>query len=618
MTNPGAGRREWVFRALLVAIPVLVLSALEVAARIGWRDGALPAFTEVPGQGGRWLVANPVLAARWFPAERNPPSTSPEFFAARKPENGFRVIVLGESAAQGFPYPRTGAFSRVVAEVLRDALPGDSVEVVNLAIAATNSYAMLDVVDEVIAQRPDAVLYYGGHNEYYGALGVGSTVRLAAAPALTRAFLLMQRSRALRLANRWIARWRAGGPVEGDAGAAASFMEAVAADRDLVLDGDRYRAGVAQYEGNLRRIVRRLRAAGVAVYVGSVVSNLRDQPPFVTDENAPAREAFAAARAAADAGDSAVARAGFARARDLDVIRFRAPAAFTEVARRVAEEEGATYVPVAERFAEASPGGVPGAELLLEHVHPNRDGQLLLARAFWESMRNFPPAGVTFDTSRLASWQEYDVRRALTSVDERIAAHRVAALTARWPFRAVDAQLDYRVSYRPTDPVDSIAFMASAGAMPWEIAKISAARWHEAAGAIPAAVAEYRGLGIDQPALEAPWRLAGTLLARAGRLADADSLLATAMARQPTVAAGLLRARIAAQERDWPRAILRLREVLVLEPSHVEALYQLSLAQALAGDAEGARATAARLARIAPNYPPLAEWMRTLAGATPP
>jgi len=37
-------------------------------------------------------------------------------------------------------------------------------------MAAINSYALLDMVDEVIQQSPDAVLIYTGHNEYYGAL----------------------------------------------------------------------------------------------------------------------------------------------------------------------------------------------------------------------------------------------------------------------------------------------------------------------------------------------------------------------------------------------------------------------------------------------------------------
>lgn len=162
-------------------MPLLLLGAIEGAARLFWRDGALPLFITAPVGQGRWLMTNPMVAARWFPELRSPPSPSVEFLLAEKPRNGFRVIVMGKSAAQGFPYPRSGSFARLLRAALTDALPGRDVEVVTLGIAATNSYAMLDIVDEVIAQHPDAVLYYGGHNEYIGALGPGRQSDLPAA-----------------------------------------------------------------------------------------------------------------------------------------------------------------------------------------------------------------------------------------------------------------------------------------------------------------------------------------------------------------------------------------------------------------------------------------------------
>ena len=45
-------------------------------------------------------------------------------------------------------------------------------------------------------------------------------------------------------------------------------------------------------------------------------------------------------------------------------------------------------MPVAEAFEQAAPGGMPGRELLLEHVHPTRDGVVLMARTFYEALRD--------------------------------------------------------------------------------------------------------------------------------------------------------------------------------------------------------------------------------------
>jgi hypothetical protein len=168
-------------------------------------------------------------------------------------------------------------------------------------------------------------------------------------------------------------------------------METLARNRDIPLDGEIYERGVKQFEGNLGRVVRAFREEGVPVFIGSLASNIRDQPPFPAPGNrGPSRAegAFLDARQALRAGDFGRARSLYERARDLDVVRFRAPSAFNTVIRRVASATGATYVPVAERAAERTLSGAPGEDLFLEHVHPNRDGYALIASAFFEALRD--------------------------------------------------------------------------------------------------------------------------------------------------------------------------------------------------------------------------------------
>ena len=109
---------------------------------------------------------------------------------------------------------------------------------------------MVDLADEIIAQQPDAVLIYSGHNEWYGALGVGSTETLASRPRLVRLTLALQRWRtfmAIRQGIVWIRR------KHGDPRAAietASLMETLAREREIVLGGPSYEQGVRQFAGN--------------------------------------------------------------------------------------------------------------------------------------------------------------------------------------------------------------------------------------------------------------------------------------------------------------------------------------------------------------------------------
>lgn len=609
-------KRERLFFAVAISLPFVLLGAVELGLRMFWDSGRLPLFETAPVGNGTLLVPSPTVSARWFVVERQPPSPNPELFAAVKPANGFRVFVLGESAAQGFPYPRTGSFPRLLRSVLRDAMPNDSVEVINLGIAATNSFAMLDLVDEVIEQQPDLVLVYAGHNEYYGVLGAASSERFAApSPAVTRTFLRLQRLRIVMLARRYVARLRAPTPPE-NATASASFMESVARDRNIVLDGDAFKRGVEQYEENLDALLGTLRDAGVPVVLASIPGNVRDQPPFVADSNEAARAAFARARGAFESGDSAAAREAFSEARDLDVIRFRAPSVFRAVAERVAARNGATYAPITERFASQAPAGAPGAELFLEHVHPNADGYSLVAQVFWESLRQMPSITSRVDTSLLKPWSQYEAQRYLTPFDDQLVAHRVATITTRWPFVPVEGQRDYRREYVPVSVVDSLAFAVAAGGAAWETGKLQLAEQYVRAGDVDAAVREYRGLIAELDGFELPARLAGSALVRAGRYAEGDSLLARAMAAQPTTSGAAEQGFSFSQQERWPEAIERYRLAVQLDARNVEAMYRLSLAYALSGDAERARTTATELARRAPGYPPLAEWLKTL-GLTP-
>jgi len=607
-------RRYAAFLGITMLVPFLLLGAVEGFLRLARPDGGLPLFEETRFGAANYLVANPRIGARWFAGVSNPPSAAPEVFAAVKPERAVRIFVLGESTTAGFPYPRNATFSRLLADVLRDVLPDDSVEVVNLGIAAINSFAMLDLAREVQEQKPDAVLIYAGHNEYYGALGAASRVSIPGGANAVRLYLRLLRLRTVLALRNAIVALRARGGESADDLEAASLMEILARDREVPLGSQRYNDGARQFEANLESMFRFLRRNGTPVFIGSLASNLRDQPPLASDANRVsngADSAYTAARDALARGDTSRAMTLFTRARDADVVRFRAPSEFNEIIRRVAASTGATYVPVAEAFAAASPGGIPGSNLFLEHVHPNLTGQALIGEVFLRSLAERSVAGRVIDTARMKSWDEYARGRAITPFDDQMAAHTVRTLTSRWPFVPVERQVDYRGQYRPVGLADSLAFAVSRGAR-WEIAKLQLGAHYEARALFDSAVAEYAGLARDAPLVHDPWLWIARALGKAGRAEESDRALRRAVAIRPTAPALAELGSRAAQARQLPEAIAYLRKSVELDPSQPRVLYQLSLAYALSRDLPNARATALSLARIAPSYPGLAELIATL------
>lgn len=600
--------RRRVFLIITLLFPLILLGLVEGALRLLGPDTSLPLFVPARVGDGRYLVANPQVGRRYFGVTESAPAPPAEFFTSRKPAHGFRLFVMGESTTAGFPYPRNGTFSRLLRDALHDVLPGDSVEVINLGIAATNSVALRDLAGEVVAAGPDAVLVYAGHNEYYGVLGAASARGGALAPVLVRASLQLQRLR-IGMAVRRL--------LEGSPGAASdsapSFMEVLARDREVPLDGALFERGAAQYAGNLAALLSTFRRAGIPVFVASQASNVRDQSPFASPANGEAGSAWATAHAALAQGDSTGARGGFARARDLDVIRFRAPGRFTAIVREaVAQGEGgARYVPVEERFAAAS-HGMPGRDLFLEHVHPNRTGVTLLARAFYDALDSADFLGRRADRSRFRGWEAYQGGAALTPFDERVAFHTVQTLVTRWPFVPVAEQRDYRATYRPVGLADSLALLVSRGGVRWEDAKLQIAADFERRALPDSAAAEYRGLVRDQPWAEYPRRLLARALLREGEGAGAERELRAALQLEPSAAAALALGQLLLQRKDVAGALPFLEQAVQLEPTDTAALYQLSLAYGLARDIDRARSTALTLARLDPRYPGLAGWMAAI------
>ena len=154
------------FYLVTVLAPFILFAFIEVALRVAGYGAPDPTFIPVPGSEGKLLFLNPDLTRRYFKGATFVPQSINDVFTVVKDPNILRIFILGESSAAGFPYEPNGSFSRFLALKLKLLYPQKKFEVVNLGIAAINSYAILDILEDVIAQKPDLVLVYTGHNEF--------------------------------------------------------------------------------------------------------------------------------------------------------------------------------------------------------------------------------------------------------------------------------------------------------------------------------------------------------------------------------------------------------------------------------------------------------------------
>lgn len=593
------------FTIVALTIPVLIFALLEIGLRLGGYGGDLGLFTKFQGYGGGEIYnPNPNFAARYFVNVRLVPTPSRDGFLAEKPENGLRLFVMGESTTAGYPYGFNGMFSRVVRDALVDVLPEDSVEVVNVATSAVNSYTVFDQVDEILEHQPDGVLIYLGHNEFYGALGVASSESLGAFPGFVRWYLKLQRMRTfllLRDAVGSMASLFASKPDEG------TLMQRVVREQQIPLDSDLYSMGRRQFESNLDAILTKFRDAGVPVFIASVTSNILDQPPFESVDSEvypPAHVVYTEAQNLLAMGDTSAARSSFKLARDLDALRFRATDDFNHVIRQAADRNQAIYVPVAEAFEAASPGGLVGMNLMLEHLHPNDIGYHLMGKVFYETIAEHGFFGRSAQVNRLASWDDYKERMYLSEFDHQSVWHRLQVLMQSWPF-VKEQTSDYRLTYTPKDRVDSTAFEFVNGSVNWEKSKVELGSWYESRGRYDEAILEYRGLSRDQPQNDSPMLFVARILLDRGDYGQALPLLETAYRISPSAYGTKMLGALEVDRNNLDRGIELLEKSLSMRADDPQTTFNLAGAWALKGDYSKALDFANKTEAINPRFPGL-------------
>ncbi len=442
------------FTLIALSLPIVVLALIEIALRLGGVAVPAPLFIDEPNNPD-YRLANPNVVLRYFAKPEQAPGVQIEtgFFLKEKPANGLRIVVQGGSTAAGFPYGLGASPAGMLERRLKRSFPHRQVEVINTAMSAVNSYTLLDFVDEIIAIDPDLVVVYAGHNEYLGLFGVGSSLSVAASPRVSRAHLALNRLRLYRVLGRLLARTQDEAPADRDS--ARSLMARVAGKRSIAFESGDYRRGIEQYKHNVAKLARRYRDAGVAVFVGTLVANESDQPPFVSAPPLPdklgsteatdvdrlrevvdtspdsAAAWFALGRALEAAGKLTEARAAYLEAKDRDQLRFRAPEAFNDVLKEITTDSNARLVDVQHSLASASSTRIVGASLMLEHVHPTLDGYFLMADAFYDAIVDSGLIGApTLTVDDRTARSEMPV----SALDRVFGDYKLARITSDWPF----------------------------------------------------------------------------------------------------------------------------------------------------------------------------------------
>jgi hypothetical protein len=198
--------RLWLKRLILgVVSPFLFLLFLELVLRLCGFGNSHTFFLPWQINSREMLVQNDRFTWRFLGSDmaRQPfPLAIPQ----KKPPGTIRIFVMGESAAFGDPQPDFG-LPRMLEALLSQRFPSGRFEIVNAAMTAINSHAVLPIARECARQNGDIWVIYMGNNEVVGPFGAGTVFGpRVASLGLIRCSLALKATRTGQLLDRLLAR----------------------------------------------------------------------------------------------------------------------------------------------------------------------------------------------------------------------------------------------------------------------------------------------------------------------------------------------------------------------------------------------------------------------------
>jgi len=590
-----------IFYAFLILIPILFIGLLEISLQIFNYGYDTSTWVEVrPGRMG----LNPEFARRYFYNTKSVPKSIQDTFWKDKPKNTFRVFVLGGSSAAGYPFMPLGSFSRYVRRRLEIVYPKSKIEVVNVALTAVNSYTIRDIVPDVLDESPDLILIYAGHNEYYGALGVGSLESLGRNRSLVNFILSLNKYKTVQLLRNvikfTIKTFSKDKPNSG------TLMSRMAKKKAIPFDSDIFNSGLSQFEGNMQDVLKMIKDRKIPVIISTLASNLKGIPPFIykkTDNFPSAKTVFEEAKKQLGKND-AIADSLFRFAKDLDMLRFRAPEKVNSIIDSLSLKFNVPLINSDSLFASLSKDNIVGNNLITDHLHPTLRGYQYIGKLFYDEMNklgylpNSKATDIPFDSQDSVTIANY----VFSPFDSITAAYKLKLLKNDWPFVTKGNSTPINILLKRNSYIDSIAYDFVSSKLPWEKAERLIAVSYLKHKNYKMFIKQMELLIEQYPMVPDYYNMIAQELLQLHKFDAVYDFLKRRYSVEPDYFSTKWLGIIELSRENYKQAVKYLEESVKLKPNDSQVLYNLSGAYAKKGEYKKALNSIQSCLSIAPNY----------------
>jgi tetratricopeptide (TPR) repeat protein len=545
-------------RILFPIFPAVVFCLLLIGVEAGLRlISPTPHLVQrITYDGRTWDQVNRSYLAKYFPAWSDLiPDLKPTLLAVEREPGSLRVLCIGGSSMFGTPYEMNANIPAILRKQLRHLYPDREVEVINLGASAINTNVIADLAPAMARLAPDLVVLYAGHNEFYGPDGVGASWLEKKLPSLVRLKYTMRDLASVRwiqsqLRSFWLSRRRS---------SEKNLMRQVSAGALVRLKSEEADRIFTLFEQNLERILQTFRHRKIPLLVCDVASNLLF-PPFAADsvsgldvadtllarghpeqaermlrsmlavDSSNAFVDYRLGRAALAQTREGEAKRWLEKARDEDLLKFRAPSRINRIIHETCLRLSVPCVSADSALDSASPHGITGETLFWEHLHPRAEGYyqiagLMLRAIQRDSLLRPPPAGralLPFNTDSLS----------IPWLDLAFADLSIRGLTGRWPF--VHFSTPMAVFPHADTMLQRIALSVYQKSLGWNEGCLATALRFKALEQIDEAATTYKALLEEYPQAYLTRYLLAQLLRDSGRLPEAIAQYRRCITTMPT------------------------------------------------------------------------------------
>jgi len=626
--KPSPPKERQSFWMVVILVPLCFLAGGELLLR--WVDygGNLDLVVRKTVLGKEYYTLNREVARRYFSQKGIAiPEAYDDVFEVQKRPNTKRIFMLGESTMAGYPFDYNATAPRLLQDRLSRLLPEYNIEVVNVGLAAVNSYTVLDFIKELVHYQPDAFVVYLGHNEFYGAMGIGSTEYLGQWRWLVNAYIQMRSFRIFLMVRDGIVALRnvfTKVPTPRE----STLMEAMVREKIIPYNSKEYRIARGIFEENLQSIVEVAIHHGVPIVLSTLASNIRNQEPLqatfgehtsgevkvqwrrmyesgIAEEKQGhfqlamdnLREAIHSDSMNADAhfqfakcldtlGSYAEAKTEYEKARDYDGLRFRASTDFNNLIRALCNQQDVSVADAEKAFEQQSPHRLVGSNLMLEHLHPNFQGYFLLAKTFFQTIVDnnvVAPQGAWHWDRNLTDDQFVD-SSGVTEFDLEAANYRISQLTNGWPFQHVSSA---EGDYVPKNKVQELAVQYVRKKIAWSQARYDLANWYTKQGKYDKALREYYAVSKVIPYYYYPFMMMGDMYRLQGKDSAAEDQYGKALAVQQSPFVHVRLGMMYFEQRKTEQSIHEFEETIASEGTENMDVHARSTARYFLGAAYG-------------------------------